>query len=156
MLTAAELITVAARMPDAIQETLGFVERLNQAIGHLEGQACTGVLYWRDKDTPGRMPKLYIIHGVDQSCPIHGAPKPGRRVRIYIGSDPQKQSAAFAALERETRRQRLADERTRLNDALRNGCGTLRRLLADLGYDPENGRNMRSERAYSVEELLRR
>lgn len=156
MLTAAELITVAARMPDAIQETLGFVERLNQAIERLEGQACIGALYWRDKDAPGRMPKLYIIHGVDQTCPIHGAPKPGRRVRIYIGSDSQKQSTAFAALERETRRQRLADERARLNDALRNGCGTLRRLLADLGYDPESGRSTLPERAYSVEELLRR
>lgn len=137
-LAAAELITVAARLAEAVPETLGYATRLGEAAARLAAHACTGAPYWRDKDAPGRRPKLYVIHGLNQACPLHGTPAPGDRIRTYVGCAPEKQRAAGAAMADEARRQ------------------ALRALLTALGYDPETGRPTAPERVTSVEDLLRR
>lgn len=154
-LAGAELITNAARLAEAIPETLSYTTRLTQALTHLTDHTCTGSPYWRDKDTPGRRPKLYLIHGIDQACPLHGVPASGERIRTYIGCGPDNQIVAFAALAAEKRRQHLAAERDTLTATLHQTHATLRHLLTALGYDLETGQPIAPERAFSVEDLLR-
>lgn len=155
-LAAAELITVAARLAEAVPETLGYATRLGEAAARLAAHACTGAPYWRDKDAPGRRPKLYVIHGLNQACPLHGTPAPGDRIRTYVGCAPEKQRAAGAAMADEARRQALLAEQAALSAVLCQAQPTLRALLTALGYDPETGRPTAPERVTSVEDLLRR
>ncbi len=64
---------------------------------------CTGIVYWRDNG--GDKPKLYANHSIDQACPIHGKPGPGKRLRTYVGTDPERQAEILAAMKR--RREKL-------------------------------------------------
>ena len=85
-----------------IRQTL---EKQNYAIHELQSQiadldqagTCTGVVHWRDKN--GNR-KMYANHSVGESCPIHGEPKAGKRLRTYVGADPVKQDQVLAAIKR--------------------------------------------------------
>lgn len=151
---AARLIALADRMPGVIRDTLTFVDRLDRAATHLEGHTCTGSPYWRDKDEPNKQPKLYVIHPTGVFCPLHGMPKPDKRVRTYIGVDAYKQAGALAAIADEERRSRLVTRRDDLSRKLAEAEATLLHLLAELGYDPETGKPRSRERSFTVEELL--
>ena len=66
---------------------------------------CTGVVHWRDKSS-----RMYANHGVNKNCPIHGIPKPGRRLRIYVGVDLLKQDQVRAAIKRHKQKVELDDQ----------------------------------------------
>ncbi len=89
------------------------MERITRALADLDQQiddlhaqvaaldaagTCTGRIQSR-KDK-GRTPKPYAQHNHNQSCPNHGTPKPGKRLRIYVGLDPHRQAEAQAAIDR--------------------------------------------------------
>ncbi len=151
---AARLIALAGRMPGAVRDTLDFVDRLDQAVTRLEGHTCTGTPYWRDKDTPGRQPKLYVIHRTGAFCPLHGMPEPDERIRTYVGAGEYQQKLALASIADDARRRRLAAKRDTLNRKLAEVETVLQQLLDDLGYDPETGQPHSRERSLSVDELL--
>lgn len=152
--TAARLIHLADHIPGIIRDTLDFLNRLDQAATHLEGHTCTGTPYWRDKDIPGKQPKLYLIHPTDQFCPLHGMPEHGERIRTYIGSDTHKQAGALAAVTDEDRRARLVTRRDTLNHKLTAAETALLHLLTELGYDPQTGKPRDRARSFTVEDLL--
>jgi hypothetical protein len=96
--TAEKLTSIAARL-DALTDQIDALEA--QVADLDEAGVCTGVPYWRDGTGGSRArPKLYANHGVDQACPIHGRPEPGKRLRTYVGADPEAQEEALAAIAR--------------------------------------------------------
>jgi len=98
-----------------ILETL---DRLDQQITDLHAQAadleragiCTGSAHWRDANHDGRTPKLYALHRLDEACPLHGKPGSGQRLRVYIGTDPEKQNRVRAAIERREQKADLENQ----------------------------------------------
>jgi hypothetical protein len=87
-----QLARIAEQLPDAIRERASGLGELQERIAYLSANSCPGVEYWRDNATS---PKLYINHGIDEACPIHGRPPSrGGRIRAYIGTDPEKQRQA--------------------------------------------------------------
>lgn len=82
---------------------------------------CTGRVHWRDLDEPNRKPKMYVIHSIGDHCPMHGKPKPGERLRIYVGTDPEKQDHILEAMERQK-------QRTHLESQIRQAEVRLRRI----------------------------
>ncbi len=75
-----------------------------------ENGICTGTVYWRRDD--GKPPKLYANHSVNQTCPTHGQPSPDSRLRVYVGTDPERQAEVLAAMER-------CKEKSNLESAIR-------------------------------------
>ena len=84
------LLNLAAACVEAIRRRLHDLTHLQEELEALRGNTCMGREYWRAKHHPTRMAKLYILHSIDQVCPIHGTPQLGTRLRVYIGSDPYK------------------------------------------------------------------
>lgn len=96
-------LDLIGRLPDAIEHRLAEHTDLQQQLAELDGNTCTGTEHWRDTKNAKHAAKLYVIHRIDQSCPIHGQPDPGKRLRTYIGSKPGKIDQARNAIEREGR-----------------------------------------------------
>jgi len=76
------------------------IHALSEQLEDLQHSHCTGTEHWRDAKHSKHTPKLYVIHKTDQSCPIHGKPEAGKRIRTYVGSNQIKIDAARAAIER--------------------------------------------------------
>lgn len=102
-----KLMTIIEYLQDQTQQ----IADLHIQIGDLEAAGtCTGTAHWRDRDRPNHQPKLYAIHGVDNSCPMHGKPKRGKRLRAYVGADPEKQDCALDAIERQKQKAHLESQ----------------------------------------------
>ncbi len=63
---------------------------------------CSGTLQPRSNGI------FYANHSIDQSCPLHGTPRPGSRLRIYIGKKLPKVTAARRAITRHLIEQKAA------------------------------------------------
>lgn len=115
----------------------GWLADVEEEITQLEAAGiCNGTVYWRDANQDGKHPKLYINHGVDEECPVHGAPdKPGGRVRKYVGTNEANQTAAKEAIARWKRHRQLLDERDGLQAALRSAAEALADFYRALGYN---------------------
>lgn len=68
-----------------------------------EAGICTGVVYWRREN--GKPDRMYANHGINETCPLHGRPKPDKRLRTYVGPNPERQARIQAAMKR--RREKL-------------------------------------------------
>jgi hypothetical protein len=111
---------------------LAELDRITERLTQLAGVTCTGHIWWRDKDTD--KPKLYANHGIDQACPIHGLPQKGKRLRIYVGTDPDKQELALAQMRDETTRAELAQRHKGIVQSLRRAAYHISKFYAALGY----------------------
>lgn len=138
MIDIARIITMAAGCEQALQDSVEEIERLRGELAALDGRTCTGREYWRDKDDAGKAPKLYILHSIDQACPMHGTPEEGKRLRVYVGTDRDRIRDAKAAMEREDVRKRLAFELSQVEGGLRS-CGYyLQQFYGQLGCRVED------------------
>jgi hypothetical protein len=109
-------------------------EQVIEALNRLAGQTCTGRVYWRDGNAPGKTPKMIIIHGIGQACPLHGAPETGERLRIYVGVDKERQESAIAAIQNEKERCKLELRKEGIEHALRRCGHNLCQSYECLGY----------------------
>lgn len=116
------VLAMAGGIENAVRTREADLSRLVGELAALDGRTCTGREWWRDKDHPTRVAKLYALHSIDQTCPLHGTPSPGERLRVYVGSDPDRIAEARAAMEREARRQGLEVELAATRRGLQN-CG---------------------------------
>lgn len=125
---------LANQLGTAFLNRIADLERWRQGLAALEPYSCTGKEYWRDRDHPTRSPKLYIIHGIDETCPVHGTPPPGGRLRVYIGSDPAKISEARQFTRNQQRRQELQQRIKKVEYGLAHAGYYLRQMYDALGY----------------------
>jgi len=125
------LATMASGCEVALRQRFDALDGLQAELDALDGQTCTGREWWRDRDHPTKTPKLYVLHSIDQVCPLHGEPEAGGRLRCYVGSDPGKIDEARAAMEREQKRRGLERELSRLRGGLAS-CGYHLRAFYDL------------------------
>lgn len=121
-------------LPHAILTDMSPLEEILQRLGELDGRTCTGSTHWRDKNAPGKTAKLYVLHGIDHSCPIHGSPPPGERSRVYIGNKPDRIADAMAALEREAERRDLQRRLGKYNDALERVTWRLKNIFYAINH----------------------
>ena len=129
-----EMETLAAALPEAIiTRYAAYLQELADLTA-LDGITCTGAPHWRDNTKSTATAKLYINHSIDAACPVHGKPKPGSRLRSYIGTDPSKQRVAHEAIEREQERQTTAQRVKIMEAALYQAARELRSALSLLGY----------------------
>ncbi len=126
-----ELLDVAAECKDALRAQIGNLAKLEVLLDGL-GQTCTGWEWWRDRDVAGKMPKLYIMHSVSQSCPLCGKPKKGKRLRVYIGSNGRRIREAQEAIAREEERQRLETRARRIRAELAEAKRSLRTICRSM------------------------
>ena len=134
MIDITRIVTMAAGCEKALQDSVEEIERLQGELAALDGNTCTGRKYWRDKNDDGKEAKLYILHSIDQACPVHGTPDDGKRLRVYVGTDGRRIREAKAAMEREDVRKRLAFELSQIEGGLRS-CGYyLQQFYGQLGY----------------------
>lgn len=75
------------------------LDELEAQLAGLQNISCTGKVSWRDSNNSGKAPKLYVIHGMNVSCPLHGMPDKGTRIRSYVGSNADKITAAKRAIQ---------------------------------------------------------
>lgn len=106
--------------------------QVQEEIGKLDGHTCTGAIWWRDPDSDKR--RMYINHRKNESCPLHGTPERDKRLRIYIGSDPDKQAAARTLLDAEARLTILRRTERKLNAGLSQAFYRLRDYYKALCY----------------------
>jgi hypothetical protein len=152
-----QLVEIAEALPDAILERERKLEGLRQRLDWLESWSCNGTEYWRDRNHPTREPKLYINHGVDQACPMHGTPEPGKRLRIYLGANERRIEDARGWLENEKERKALEYKFNRLRNAMNRLNTQIRRLFAEIGYkiDDEGWLPPRPDPDWQPEKLRR-
>jgi hypothetical protein len=133
-----KLIQVAYKAPDAFDQAFLEITEIEEELSRI-GDTCTGQPYWRDKDHPTRAPKLYVNHGIDEACPMHGEPEPGKRIRTYIGADEQAIEEALAAIEREEERQRLTQRLKRLQRGIIAAHSSMGHALRYVGWQMRDG-----------------
>jgi len=138
------LARMASGCEPALRARFDALDGLQAELDALDGRTCTGREWWRDKNHATKTPKLYILHSIDQVCPLHGEPEAGGRLRCYVGSDSGKIAEARAAMAREQRRRDLERELSRLRGGLAS-CGRyLQSLYGILGYTVDgDGRPIR-------------
>lgn len=126
-----ERLTAAAqRIPQVVETALQWLDHLRRVIDFEKRKGiCTGTVYWR---RDGGNPKLYVNHGIDQACPIHGEPAPGKRLRVYVGTDPARQQRAKEAIERAADVAALTAEAERLSEYLNQDTWALRAIVQRL------------------------
>ena len=123
------LPTHAATTHAAMNRLLDLVARiqdldLNLQVKRLELAAllmqpcCTGTAHWRAST-------LYANHGIGQTCPMHGKPQPGKRLRVYVSKKPRKQKPVLDAIARQADASRVEAEYKNLFEEL----DTVRQLL---------------------------
>ena len=111
-----KLMVIVEHLQDQMQQIADLYIR----IGDLEAAGtCTGSVHWRDLDRPDRQPKLYAIHSVDNSCPMHGRPERGKRLRVYVGTDPEKQDHVLDGIERQKQKAHLESQIRQIEVRLR-------------------------------------
>lgn len=134
-----EMETLAAALPEAIIARYTEYLATLADLAALDGITCTGAVHWRDNAKSTATAKLYINHSIDAACPVHGKPKPGSRLRSYIGTDPSKQRVAHEAIEREKERKGTAQRVKFMETALYQAAREIRSALSLLGYtSPED------------------
>ncbi len=111
---------------------LAELDRITERLTQLAGVTCIGHVWWRDKDTD--KPKLYANLGVNQACPSHGIPPKGKRLRIYIGTDPDKQELVRAQMRDEKTRVELAKRHKGIVQSLHRSAYHISKFYAALGY----------------------
>ena len=91
--------TINKLLADVKAQTYAIADSLRDTADELADlpPICTGHPYWRDNKSSQL---LYANHGVNRSCPIHGTPDPGKRLRSYIGANRDTQAAALADIDR--------------------------------------------------------
>jgi len=128
------LLNLAAGCEEAIRQRAADLAHLQEELQGLDGRTCNGREWWRDKDKPTRAPKLYILHSVNQTCPVHGEPRQDDRLRVYVGSERARIREAREAIERERRRRELQAKAAEIRRGL-SSCGYhLRSLYGLLDY----------------------
>ncbi|MCP4539205.1 MAG: hypothetical protein GY832_18870 [Chloroflexi bacterium] len=105
--TQEKLMTIIEYLQDQVQRIDNLLFQVNDLE---ENEICTGRVYWRDQNTPGQTPKMCIAHSVNGLCPLHGEAKPGGRLRVYVGTDPEKQDQVLEAIECQQRKGRLESQ----------------------------------------------
>lgn len=125
---------LTALLPDALLHATRSLSEVQLRSTDLEGRTCTGNPHWRDKANSSKTPKLYVLHGTDESCPIHGQPAPGERLRVYIGNKPDKIADALAAIERTIELKDLQRTRRRLQERIDRTIYKLENLYRSFGY----------------------
>ena len=82
---------------------------------------------------------MMIIHRTGSPCPLHGEPNPHKgRVRSYVGTNPERQTAAreaIAALPIQAQLERDAERCLRVINRTFNLLRSLRELLDQLQKD---------------------
>ena len=135
------LARMASGCETALRRRFDALDGLQAELDALDGTTCTGREWWRDRNHATKTPKLYILHSIDQACPLHGEPEPGKRLRCYVGSDAGKIAEARAAMDRERKRRDLERELSRLRGGLASCGHHLRSFYSLLGYTvSEDGR----------------
>lgn len=104
-----------------------------------DGNTCTGQVSWRDQDKPGLTPRMIVLHSVNQTCPIHGEPKKGGRLRTYIGTNLGKQQTAIEAIEREGERKECEKQVRAMERAFSRGLARACEAIETLGYIEKEG-----------------
>lgn len=146
------LLMLADNLKQAIQTRLLDLVEFQEKLDLLQGHTCTGRPHWRDSIIENLTTKLYIIHSVDASCPLHGTPMPGKRVCTYIGSKPEKIETALAAIEREKERRDLEYRHSILLQDLHALGYHLRNCYNNLDYQvPKPGEDGLPEPQYKDE-----
>lgn len=130
----AYVLLLLKRLVPAVLTRTAPLAPMGHSIAALKQTVCTGRQHWRDRDKPGKTAKLYVIHGTDVKCPLHGSPDPGQRLRVYIGNKPQKIAAALAAIEQINEYQRLNSDRAAILALLRRTIYDLKSMYRRLDY----------------------
>jgi hypothetical protein len=138
-MTPQQLAEITTVLPSAILERTQTLNELRERLSWLNEKSCTGTEYWRNRNHPTREPKLYINHGIDQPCPVHGVPDPGTRIRTYIGSDEENITQARQWLGNELERQCIQDQVSQLEYAFERLEWRLGELFRVIGYTSGNG-----------------
>lgn len=129
----------------AIAERKAEVGKIEGLIAEIYGSNCVGREWWRDKDVEGKTSKLYINHSIDQSCPLHGVPDKGDRIRAYVGSDWGKIADVREAMDKTNTLQQLRSRLSRLKGALYGCESSMRRFFYNLGYAVRSDGRIESE-----------
>ena len=141
------LVNMAGGCVEVVRERFGDLSRLGAELEALDGATCNGREYWRDLDHVTRQAKLYILHSIDQACPLHGDPPPGERLRVYVGSDPGKVEEAREAIARDEYRRELQAELEQARRGLATCTYYLHSFYGRLGYTVgDDGRPLRGDR----------
>lgn len=136
-----KLNKVALYVENAIDSAETVLDELAEKIEALDGKTCTGSEHWRDKEHPTRDAKMQALHGKDVSCPIHGKPVKGGRMRSYVGSNPDKITGIREAWRLHTVRKELLAQQGHARNRLRNAVNSMEGFFTNLGwkFDPITG-----------------
>ena len=126
----------ASQLPQALRDAQADCAICSKILLDLANNHCTGTEHWRDANADHRKPKLYVIHPLNAVCPIHGDPKPGARIRTYIGTDPAKIADAQEAIARHRHYKNAFNELQRLHQRIRRAHYDIQQAWIDLGLDP--------------------
>lgn len=136
----AELLRTAIKSKDAIDNVMVEISKIEKELNAIDGNTCTGTEYWRDQDHATRSPKLYIIHSTDESCPMHGEPEPGKRIRTYIGADETAIAEVQEAMVLEQKRRKLEARLRKLKNGIVAANSSMGRALRYIGWKMEDGK----------------
>lgn len=120
-----KLLTLAEQAPSAAETLIEELYSLEREIAEFGETTCTGKEHWRDRDCETKSPKLYIIHAINQACPLHGKPNRNSRIRTYVGTKPQAITEAKTALARARILAKLQREEFQLNRRLNSAVYSL-------------------------------
>lgn len=123
----------ASQLPQALEKAHQECVMLSNTLLKLADNHCTGSEHWRDANTDHRQPKLYIIHPLNGSCPIHGSPEPGKRIRTYVGADPAKIEEAQQAIDRNRHYNNAFRELQELHRRIHRAHADIQEAWDDLG-----------------------
>lgn len=127
--------SLISHLPAAFSDQQIELHALSEQIIELRETHCTGTEHWRDANSNGLTPKLYVIHPTNKACPLHGSPEPGKRVRTYIGS---KHGKIIEAREAIARGELYLSAMTKLraqHQKLQRATHALRRIYWALGLE---------------------
>jgi len=116
-MSAQTLMAAIDRLTLAVATAVQELDGIERELLALEDKTCNGTVYWR-ASSDGSAPMMYANHKHDQTCPLHGTPAPGRRLRTYIGKKPYRQDKATTAMELHRQRTRLLHRQRALTYAL--------------------------------------
>lgn len=128
------VLDLIARLPPALTHRLADLPALQEELAELDLNSCTGSVHWRDVNKEGKVNKLYILHGTNRTCPLHGHPEPGKRIRIYIGVNRDKIREALASIERQTQRSKLQGDLARHKNLIARALSSVKNIYYSLDY----------------------